>query len=172
MKTVMTMSGLALALSAASMGATAIERLDLSNGVGVCQGALPAFEGQLRKRPTAISNEGTAGAFVSCSTTQNWFAEEPAEEIGLVITNNTLSPVTVQCTMVAGIKYVGFMSPMLFPKSFTVPGGETVEDGWTTADNGGQAFPASLNTSCNLPPGVEIGSVYIYIADDGAAPAQ
>lgn len=38
-----------------------------AQAVAVCQAALPAFEGAIRKRPLAIQNEGTSNAFVTCA---------------------------------------------------------------------------------------------------------
>ena len=43
----------------------------VQNAVGNCNGALPGFEGALRKRPLAIANEGTSSAFVSCTLPVN-----------------------------------------------------------------------------------------------------
>ncbi len=165
----------ALLFAALSPQADAIERLELSNATGLCQGALPNFEGNLRKRPSGIINVSSTNAFVSCSTTQNFFPPETgtqAEALGVVLTNTTAAPVNISCTMVAGLNYVGFMSPMQFPKTFTVPANDSLEGSWSTDDNGGEPFPASLNLSCNLPAGTEIGSVYWFSPEDGTAPAE
>lgn len=167
----------AVLFAALSPQASAIERLELTNATGLCQGALPNFETNLRKRPSGVLNVATtANAFVSCSTTQNFFAPETggaATGLGVVLTNSTAAPVNISCTMVAGLNYVGFMSPMQYPKTFTIPANSSVEGGWSTEDdNGGEAFPASLNLSCNLPAGTEIGSVYWYNPEDGTAPAE
>ena len=167
-------TSLALALAAAlSPEVSAIERLEVTNAAGVCQGALPNFETNLRKRPSGIVNVSTTtNAFVSCSTTQNFFPPEGAgnaEALGIVLTNPTAAPVTVACTMVAGLNYAGFMSPMQFPKSFEIPAGDAFEATWDSDDNGGDPLPGSLNVSCNLPAGVEISSVYWYNPEDGTA---
>lgn len=163
----------AVLFAALSPQASAIERLEITNATGLCQGALPNFESNLRKRPSGVINVSSTNAFVSCSTTQNFFPPAgagPAESLGVVLTNPTAAPVTVACTMVAGLNYVGFMSPMQYPKSFTVPAGQSFEGQWTVqGDNAGQPFPASLNLSCNLPSGVEISSVYWFSPEDGTA---
>ena len=39
----------------------------VAQATAICQGALPAFETQIRKRPLALQNEGEANAFVTCS---------------------------------------------------------------------------------------------------------
>jgi hypothetical protein len=165
----------AVLFAALSPQASAIERLELTNATGLCQGALPNFETNLRKRPSGVLNiSTTTNAFVSCSTTQNFFLTETGSAavlLGALLTNATAAPVNVSCTMVTGLNYLGFESPTQYPKTFTVPANSSIEGVWSTEDdNGGEPFPASLNLSCNLPAGIEIGSVYWYNPDDGTAP--
>lgn len=164
----------AVLFAALSPQAAAIERLELTNATGLCQGALPSFEGNLRKRPSGIINTSTTqSAFVSCSTTQNFFTPATggtASVLGLLLTNPTSASVSFSCTLVTGFNYVGVSSPMQYPKTFVVPAGATSEVQWTAEDdNAGEPFPASLNVSCNLPAGTEIGSVYWYNQEDGTA---
>lgn len=164
----------AVLFAALSPQASAIERLDLSNATGLCQGALPSFEGSLRKRPAGIINVSTTqNAFVSCSTTQNAFTPadgETASLLGVLLTNPTAAPVTIACTMVTGFNYLGEASPMQYPKSIVIAAGDSAELQWSAEDdNAGNAFPPVLNVSCNLPAGTEIGSVYAYTAEDGLA---
>ena len=167
----------AVLFAALSPQATAIERLESTNATGVCQGALPNFETSLRKRPSGLINVSTTtNSFDSCSTTQNFFPPDgggSATALGVVLTNPTGAPVTVACTMVAGLNYVGLFSPVQYPKSFEVAAGSSVEGQWTTVDdNDGEPFPASLNLSCNLPAGVEISNVYWYNPEDGTAAVE
>ncbi|HST45355.1 MAG TPA: hypothetical protein VLK29_09045, partial [Luteimonas sp.] len=54
-------------LLAASVAQTARAEEYRQNATGLCQAALPAYDGLIRKRPVAIRNEGDAAAFVSCS---------------------------------------------------------------------------------------------------------
>ena len=49
-----------LAALPATSPAAEISRLVFSQAVAVCQPALPAFDGLIRKRPKAVANEGTA----------------------------------------------------------------------------------------------------------------
>lgn len=156
---------------ATSQEASAMERYNLTNGVGACQGALPTYESNLRKRPTAIANEGSANAFVSCSLAQDWFGN--SAYYGLVVNNNGAADVNVTCTFAAGIKLNGnsLFMPTLLPKTFPVPAGAHASVQWTSADNGNEPLPRSGNWSCNLPVGTEIGAVYVAV-DDGSAPAE
>lgn len=167
----------AVLFAALAPQANAIERLELTNASGLCQGALPNFEGSLRKRPAGVINVSTtANAFVSCSTTQNFFSQfenQQASILGVLLTNPTAAPVTVSCTMVTGFNFMGQSSPVQYPRTFQIAPMSSVEGQWTDVeDNEGEPFPASLNLSCNLPAGTEIGSVYWYSPEDGTAPVE
>jgi len=161
-------AGIAMVVGlAASHEASAIQRLNLVNGAGACQGALPSYEGNLRKRPTAIANEGTANAFVSCSTVQDYLGFA-ADAYGIMVNNNTGAAVNVNCTLASGIKLNGQTSPILIPKSIPVPANGVAEVQWQASDNGGDPLPPTGNWSCNLPVGTEIGSVYVVVEDGSA----
>jgi hypothetical protein len=155
---------------AASQEASAMLRFNLTNGAGACQGALPNYEGRLRKRPTAIANEGTTNAFVSCSLPQDWFGNS-AIVYGLIVNNNGATDVNVTCTLAAGVKLNGDLAPTLLPKTFPVVAGSYAETQWSAADNGDEPLPPSGNWSCNIPVGAEIGATYVVV-DDGSAPAE
>ena len=53
-------ASLACVFASAPVIAEPVPRSLTVNAAGACNGALPSFEGALRKRPTAISNEGAA----------------------------------------------------------------------------------------------------------------
>jgi hypothetical protein len=172
MKTVAFASAVAAALAIVAPQAVAIERFDAINATGVCQGSLPNFEGELRKRPTGVANQGDAASFIGCSTMQNFFGVESASQLNVIFTNRTNEEMTISCTMVEGINFVGLFTPVLHPKDFVVPANESFEGSWTAADdNGGVPYFPSLNVLCSLPVGGEINTLAVYIAEDGAAPA-
>lgn len=165
------MLGLAV-LSAcfAAQDAGAVERFQLVNASGACQSALPVFDGNIRKRPTAVSNEGSAPAFVSCSLYSD-FNSAPSAGLGLLFSNNTGAAAQVNCTLVNGVRFIGEAPPLLIPKTFTVAANSSLESAFTADDNGGEAFQIpSFNLNCRLPVGVEINSLYT-IYEDGSAPA-
>lgn len=155
---------------ATSQEASAMQRFNLTNGAGACQGALPNYEASLRKRPTAIVNEGSANVFVSCSIAQDWFGNS-AIVYGLIVNNNGAADVNVTCTLAAGLKLNGQFTPTLLPKTFPVVAGGFAEIQWSAEDNGDEPLPASGNWSCNIPAGTEIGAVYVVV-DDGSAPVE
>jgi hypothetical protein len=151
----------------ASGGANAVTvpRLDFVHGSGFCQGALPSFDTQIRKRPLAVANEGTATAFVSCSMGTE---RQPAlvTEADLVLFNRTTASVDVTCTLVHG--YQSSASPTYISKTVTIAPNNRAFAIWLPADNGGSNY-SWLNWSCALPPGTDIGYGYIKYTEDVGA---
>jgi hypothetical protein len=155
---------LATAIAAAGVTTTAdaVDR-DMwlqANGAGICQAALPNYEGQIRKRPLAIQNEGSSPAFVTCSPTSLQFAASSEFGHGVYLQNRSDSPVTVSCT--------GVMGASDWPAEYSA---KSVEIGpestgsiyWASSD-----FPSNLadnsttfNLSCALLPGTGILTVYV-----------
>jgi hypothetical protein len=123
------------------------------NATGFCQPALPVFEGNIRKRPTAIANEGTSNAFVSCSMQTN--PDSPqyrVEQVVLVLYNRTGAAASVTCSMVNGFQAGG----PVHPQEQVVPGGDRQFYTWNAADIGETTLQFA-NFNCNLPPGLDIG---------------
>lgn len=118
--------------------------------VGNCQAALPAYEGQTRKRPLAVINESNSTAFVTCAFT----SEEVSLNVvsfGTRLSNISTVPVTVNCTGVIGEE---LENAEYIVKSLTL-GAQTDGDlTWTSADHGGLPFAKSVAISCALPPWV------------------
>lgn len=129
------------------------------NATGFCQAALPAFEGNIRKRPTAIANEGTSNAFVSCSLPGE--SAVPMTSVLLRIYNRGAADANVTCSMVSTSQPGG----MVIPKTLTIPaaGNEYIE--WLPTDIGPEEVSmGALNFSCNLVPGMEINSALFFEA--------
>jgi hypothetical protein len=61
--------GLAIVLTPGAAHAYFQSRVLIANPVSYCQAALPVFDGNIRKRPLALRNEGQGSAFVTCSFT-------------------------------------------------------------------------------------------------------
>lgn len=146
-----------LAAACVPAAAHAQAYLDMvAQGPGVCQAALPAYEGQIRKRPLAIQNEGTAAAFVTCAIPQ--FSDpglnDPDFGVRISLINSAATDATVNCTGVSfgneGIAYV--------PQSVVVPAntaiGSDVVLFWDEEDGNGSG--GYTTTSCSLPPGTGI----------------
>jgi len=129
---------------------------DWSNAVDVCQGALPSFEGALRKRPLGIASEGTSAAFVTCSLRIGFSEDELAESVAVLFTNRASGQRSYSCTLVEGT--VG-TSPVYLPKEISMPGeGTRLIVTWDLDDNDGSPYVLP-NLSCALPPGVEINYI-------------
>ena len=106
-----------------------------------CQAALPVFDGQIRKRPLAIQNEGTSNAFITCALRGRFGGTSATTGTSAFVTvgliNNTGSSRTATCTLVDGRN--GLIDPINFVKSATFTG--TLEMALTAAAvNSGTPF--------------------------------
>ncbi|MEP6634166.1 MAG: hypothetical protein ABJA62_08140 [Luteimonas sp.] len=120
---------------------------------------MPVFASQLRKRPLALQNEGTASAFVNCSLMSTDRSVDGVDAVVVTADNNTAAPIDITCTLVTGLSKMG--TPQFFPQTITMPpnsGGLTNEFVWSPTLNDGKPFDNfSINLSCNLPVGAGIG---------------
>lgn len=165
--------GLAVLMLAAAgeAGAWSYPREFHQNASGTCQAALPAYEGQIRKRPLALQNESVANAFVSCSlfspgaTTSSFLTGEIYAVI-ITLDNNGPDPVDVTCTLIAGAS----RSPYnyYFTKTIALPAESTYNQiAWSQDPDfdGGKIGPPP-GISCNLKPGVGIATTSIYYFEE------
>jgi len=141
----------ALCLIAALVATPAEATLYRQNASGVCKSALPVFDGNIRSRPLALANEGTANAFVSCSMLDNWL--DDVQLVSVNVRNNGASTVSASCTYISGMA----TDAEFFPKTRTLAAGQSTSFVWSPMiDHNNQPFDAQVNFSCSLPPGVEI----------------
>lgn len=133
----------------------------LQNGSGLCKSALPVYDGNIRNRPQSIGNEGTAAAYVSCSTLDQ---QGGANSIaGVWLHNTTGAAVDVNCVMSTQNLADG---AAYFTKTSNVAASGDSYLLWTTSDNGGNNFSKQPNFSCLLPPGVQLWFVtYVTTTD-------
>lgn len=149
----------AIALPAAAGAPTTITRDRFHHGPANCQPALPVFDGNIRKRPLAIGNEGSGNAFITCGFDDIDNGGSGYSGIGLYLVNQAGAPgVTVTCTLVNGIALnpggVGYFTKT----TDALAAGATTAINWTIADNADANFVAPA-LSCNLPAGVSIWAV-------------
>lgn len=146
----------------------------VSHPTNYCQSALPVFDGNIRKRPQAVQNEGTGPAFVTCSyPSGEGRVAGPDGTTTMVwqyLINNSDAAVTINCTGVAG--YPGDGPEQFIVKSAVVdPGAIGEAHIWEAADFDGApaAFPEQgvFSISCNLPPGAGLAQSYV---NSSAAP--
>lgn len=118
----------------------------------ICQPALPAYEGQIRKRPLAVQNEGEATAFITCA-----FNAGGAPTLAHLYPGSVDGQEhSVTCTAVSGY---ATGNPVYRTKTVTVgPTDEPVSMFWVPSDFGEtEAFPSLyFSASCSLPPGTAL----------------
>lgn len=129
---------------------------DVANASGPCNGALPAYEGALRKRPLAIRNEGGSDAFVSCSLQSDGGQNPGYDDVVIYLVNRNASSVAVDCTLVSGgVAEIGF-EPTYHPQTLGIPANAAGGMLWRATDFELETFHYTVNATCKLPPGVEI----------------
>ncbi|MEP6634229.1 MAG: hypothetical protein ABJA62_08455 [Luteimonas sp.] len=160
---------LGLAFATGDAHAATPQRSFIQNATGACQSALPVFEGQIRKRPLAIQNEGTASTFISCSLMGTDRSVAGITEIDIVADNNTASPVDLTCTLVTGLSKFGMQQ--FFPKTITMPANSGINEiFWDSRDNGGAFFDNfTVNVSCNLLMGTGLSRTRVFFNEDVGA---
>lgn len=154
---------------AAAAPANAIDRVTISQPTNYCQTALPVFDGNVRKRPVSVQNEGTSNAFVTCS----WGIEviDGTDSTGISAVEvyfHSTNAGSVTCTGVAGWNGIQVQSV----KTLTLTGGgQTVAPmRWTAADfPDGELGTGLFSASCNLQSGQGIDDSYV-VYDDGEIP--
>lgn len=151
------MLAVGLAFAAAAQPADAAEIQ--VNASGACKSALPVFDGNIRSRPLSVRNEGSAGAFVSCSVPYKYGGDLSIAAVR--ITNTGSAEATVNCTFVNGRN---MSNPQYTPGSVTLAAGST---NWIAFYLDGPVASGGdlANFSCNLVPGTEIGIVAIVEAN-------
>jgi hypothetical protein len=158
--------GIGLVLVGSEASAVTMERSFVQNATGACQSALPVFDGQIRKRPLAVQNEGTAAAFVNCSFAGTDRAVDGLTFIYVYADNNTASAIDLSCTLVTG--WDGIQE--YFPKTVSMPANSTLNEFlWDASDHGGANFEYPANVSCNLPVGTGLSVTFVYFDEDVGA---
>jgi len=139
--------------------AAGVQRSFASDAVANCQPAMPTFEGNIRKRPMALANEGNTTVFITCGS-EHHNAEGLALEVYFV--NRAGSPnAVVQCSLVIGFITRGLV---LTKASEPIIVGSQGWIQWTVDDNLGFLLN-SPTLSCALPPGVDIVGTVITFAE-------
>lgn len=149
------------ALASGTASAVDVERTQYFNAPAHCQGALPNFEGALRKRPLALQNEGTSNAFVTCVIPNQ--GRVLAVEVYASSHNGTAG--TIECTMVSGWK--GGTNHYLPQSTVTPADGTWTGFVWEGADFPGAPvfMPGYIGLSCNLPAGTGLNDFWVYYVE-------
>lgn len=161
---------LAVLLAAPTAQAVLVTRNETSSAVKVCQGALPAFEGALRKRPKAIQNEGSSAAFVSCAIEGRGLSRTMsahAKRLQLFFVSSAPGYNNVTCTVVDAGQLT---SNAAYSRTITVAPGNTQDSVLfvaTDLDANGRWFIPAV--SCALPPGVGISHLWYDFTEENGA---
>lgn len=157
--TILAAAALALASALSSTDAAARDVLHstVTQPTGICQSALPVFDGQLRKRPVAVQNEGNAGAFVTCS----WTMQLYAHDLWLYASSVDGTSSFITCTLVAGR---GSDLVYLTKTYFLAASGVPTRLRWQGSElNPDFAIIGSyVSVSCSLAPGVALNDSEIF----------
>lgn len=144
--------------SAGTANAATVTRSIYTQASGACQGALPIFETNFRKRPLAVANEGTTNAFVTCGVRNT--EDQVSSAVELYVTNRNAADVDVDCTLVDGIfdNTIGFAD--YYPQTVTATAGVDSSFSW-----GGFGSPYQ-QISCNVPAKIEVNMLYNSVDED------
>ncbi|HST43965.1 MAG TPA: hypothetical protein VLK29_01945 [Luteimonas sp.] len=144
-----------LALSAWATPARAldVDRSYLSHGTANCQAALPVFDGNIRKRPKAIANEGTSAAFITCDFENGPNGLRKISGVAIYLKNRSAATAVVNCTLVQGFGDTQYEANVTKSQELAADGEGALV--WTSDDYAGNRLTVP-STSCSLPPGVEI----------------
>ncbi len=134
----------------------ALPKVFFQNAAGFCQPALPTFDGNIRKRPTGVANEGATNAFVSCSAPTSAESSTGITSLNLALANRTTGDIIVTCSLVNSFLVGG----AVIPKTVTIPANNIQFVTWTTSDVGNPASMMWANFSCNLPPGTDVSYIF------------
>ncbi len=151
--------------------AVTVNRDHLTHGTASCQAALPVFDGNIRKRPKAVVNEGDSPAFVTCT----YYAQgndvddnNNPTKVTIHVSTNILQQTSLTCTGINGSELDNFPTAV---KSVNLNNPvNTVPMTWTPQDFGSfGTFPSPyFSVSCELKPDVAIHNAVIdYIQDVG-----
>jgi len=170
------LSALAIGLfgACATPDAQAVTRFATVNASGACQSSLPVFDVQIRKRPLAVQNEGTAPAYVTCS----FYAPGAAGGLKSVLVYASVNDQvadTLTCTGVSGVAAAHDTTYSLKSLNLVAGGAQANPQfmEWLPSDvNPPDPFDPNtftyynFNINCNLNPGVGINNIDVYY-DDG-----
>jgi len=146
---------------AAAGGANAeiVSHFFYQNGGNACTGALPTYEGALRKRPKAIVNQGDVPAYATCSAMSDAAIPNPNRVLALAYNRGTI-PVEMSCTMVNGDEVDGANYVV---STRNLPVGQPTQFVWVPLAPKPVFQYGLVGVSCLLPPNVEIDTFAYYV---------
>jgi len=151
------------ALVSLQASAALVDKYGTMAASGACQAALPNYEGNFRKRPLAVANEGTAAAFLTCGVTN--YGGSSSSRVELAGVNRSAAAGDISCTMVDGVIDASLGFANYYPQTIAaVATNSTYYFQWTGSfSQFGQAI------SCAVPASFEADRVWTYYKDEVGA---
>ncbi len=146
---------LALAPTAAAQAQWTLSQIASASPTENCQAALPVFDGNIRKRPLAMQNEGSTSAFVTCAfrgATLFW-RQGVITGITVNLRNDASTSRTIGCTLVTQNPLNNAPSYSTLSRQLAPGASATMQ--WDADGNGSTLFYTPA-VSCSLPPGAAI----------------
>lgn len=129
---------------------------------------MPVFDGNIRKRPKAIANEGTSSAFITCGFDSISNSGSGYSDVNIYFINRSGVAKTVNCTFVNGIFDTAISASIVKSIALPTTAAPAALGVSAATDNAGNNFAAPA-ISCEIPAGVEIGAVQgVYPEEVGA----
>jgi hypothetical protein len=161
---------MAVGLPAGDASAATKTRFYYANATSYCQTALPVFDGNVRKRPLAVQNEGTTGAFITCSFTAQ---STGLDSVVVLASNDGAATATLSCTGVTSVQGGDDGGPSEYvTKTVAIPAAGVSGFTWLPEEFGiSSTIPGGgyFSVSCNLPPGVGINDSYVRFMEEVGA---
>lgn len=138
---------------------------NLFNAGATCLPALQRFDGDVRKRPLAVVNEGADATFVTCNYTvdeEAYDSKGGVERFDITAKNQGSAAAQATCTAVVGIddgqaRYIA--------KSVTLQPGARAKLEWKAEDYGLQAgWEGPVSMSCLLLPQMALNEGHVHWA--------
>lgn len=142
-----------LGMAASPAVDAATSRTHVIASTAICEAPLPQYGLPLAKGPFAITNQGTAGVFLSCAFPTDSYGDVLSGNVSVVVRAGGTAA-TVNCTMASGHNQWGLHYQ---PTAITVAANGSGTVSWANVNkvesDGTYAF------SCVLPPGYRLEAV-------------
>lgn len=132
-----------------------LTRVVYTTATNACQPATPLQLGGLRFRPLGIYNNKPYAIYISCSLDTDLFADQDSSDLSIYFFNDTTGSLPINCTAQGGNRDAGVNNR---PGMVDVAAGAVTPLEFSDIDKGSSAL-TTINISCLLPAGVEMGLI-------------
>jgi hypothetical protein len=118
------------------------------NAPALCHPAFLRYDSDVRKRPLAVVNEGSAPAYVTCSLPADLANPYGLAQAYIVLRNLSQAPMSINCTVVLGVDDGG---AQYITRTVQVGAGQRVTLAVEPEDFNREYLRQRIGFSCNLP---------------------